>query len=531
LLLLEADKIKKSYGERLILAVDHLEIHSQDRVGLIGLNGSGKTTLMNILAGYLEPDEGSCRRYCDFSYIHQFTADNSEVELEHYLSGGEKSRAILLAAFDSARPLCFADEPTNHLDMDGIRLFEKQILAYQGALLIISHDRELLDKVCNRIIEIENAVVINYKGNYQSYLLSKKQQRDWAEFEYQKYEQEKSRLEKSLRELQRKAASVRKTPRRMGNSEARLHKRESGEIQKKLARSAKALQSRLDQLKPCEHPYREQKVKFYFNPLQQPVAKVLVRCDNLSLTLGTSELLKSSSFMLPKGSRTALLGANGTGKTSLLRLLAAGDPHFKIAPGTRLGYLTQELADLDLSLTVLETVMENSIQPESTARTLLARLLLRAADINKKAAVLSGGERVKLVMARLLLSNANLLLLDEPNNYLDANSTEALQELIADYPGTILFVSHDRQLIRKAANRVIAIEGQKLHTFEGGYGQYEEWLDKGKVIFDQEQQESKRLLLKMRCAEIAARLANPRKSDDLQVLEQEYFELMKQLRE
>ncbi|MDD2587202.1 MAG: ABC-F family ATP-binding cassette domain-containing protein [Syntrophomonadaceae bacterium] len=529
MLLLKADKIKKSYGGRLLFSVDHLEIHFRDRIGLVGLNGSGKTTLMNILTGNLETDEGSCRRYVDFSYIHQFTTNNNDIELKDYLSGGEKSRAVLLAAFDSNKPLCFADEPTNHLDLDGIKLLEKEILRYQGALLIISHDRELLDQVCNRIIEIENAKVTNYRGNYQSYLLSKKRQQDRAEFDYQQYQQEKLRLEQTLQESRKKVASVRKTPRRMGNSEARLHKRESGEIQKKLARSSKALQSRLEHMKPCERPFREQKVKFYCTPLEQPGAKILVRCDNLDLNLGTSELLKSSGFILPKGTRTALIGANGTGKTSLLRLLAARDPHFKIAPGTRLGYLTQELEDLDLSLTVLETVMKTSIQPETTARTLLASLLFKAVDIKKRAAVLSGGERVKLALAQLLLSNANLLLLDEPNNYLDVSSTEALQELIIDYPGTILFVSHDRQLIRKGAHRIISISDHKLTTFEDGYKQYAEWLDKANVPGSQDQLESKQLLLKMRCAEIAARIAKPRKSDDLKLLKQEYDNLISQI--
>ena len=530
MLLLEADKIKKSYGDRLVLSVDHLEIHSRDRIGLVGLNGSGKTTLMNIMTGNLEADEGSCRRYVDFSYIRQFNADNIDIEQKDYLSGGEKSKAILLAAFASDKPLCFADEPTNHLDIDGIKLLEKQILGYQGALLIISHDRELLDQVCNRIIEIENGMITNYRGNYQSYLLNKKYQRDRAEFNYQQYQREKCRLEQSLRERQRKSASVRKTPRRMGNSEARLHKRESGEIQKKLARSSKMLQSRLARMKPCELPFREQKVIFYSNPLEQPGASVLVRCDNLDLNLGNSNLLTSSSFFLPKGSRTALVGSNGTGKTSLLRLLAARDPRFKIAPWTRLGYLGQELEDLDPSLTALETVMNSSIQPESTARTLLASLLLKAADIRKKVAVLSGGERVKLALARLLLSNANLLLLDEPNNYLDVRSTEALQELIADYPGTILFVSHDRQLIKKAANRIVNISDYKLTTFEDGYKQYEEWLDKANSRGGQDQLESKQLLLKMRCAELASRIAKPRKSDDVKLLMQEYDDLIGRLR-
>ncbi|HEX3011979.1 MAG TPA: ABC-F family ATP-binding cassette domain-containing protein [Syntrophomonadaceae bacterium] len=529
MLLLEAKNIKKSYGDRLILSLENLEIHSEDRIGLVGINGSGKTTLLNILAGYTEADVGVCKRYADFSFVRQFKADNDGIKLRDYMSGGEKTRIILSQVFSSGKPLLLADEPTTHLDINGIKELERQLLKYRGAFLIISHDRELLDRICNRIVEIENAMVTNYKGNYSSYLLNRNRQREQAEFEYQQYRQEKSRLEQSIKRRQAATASVRKTPKRMGNSEARLHKRESSEIQKKLSRSMNALQSRLDRLEPCEGPVKDKKVIFHCNPLDLPVAKVLVSCDNLSLKLGSSQLLKSCSFVIPKESRTALIGANGTGKTSLLRLLASRDPCFRISPGTRPGYLTQEFEDLDLSITVLETAMNSSIQPESTVRTVLARLLIKASDINKKVRLLSGGERVKLAIARLLVSDANLLILDEPNNYLDLNSTEALQELIIEYPGTVLFVSHDRQLIQKAATRVIAIEGCKLMTFEDGYRQFEEWTDKMKGQYSPGQFESEQLVLKMRCAEIAARLANPRKSDDLQLLKREYDYITRQI--
>ncbi len=526
MLLLEADGIKKSFGERLVLTLDHLEIHSRERIGLVGLNGSGKTTLMKILAGEMEADAGVCRRYVDISFMRQFAVDDEGAGLKDHMSGGEKTKASLLAYFNTEMALCFADEPTNHLDMDGVKLLEKKLRNHSGALLIVSHDRELLDQVCERIIEIEAGQVRNYRGNYQAYLLNKKRQQEQADFDYQQYCREKSRLEGALRQSKSKAASIRKAPRRMGNSEARLHKRESGEIQKKLSRSAKSLQSRLERLQPSARPFMEPQVLFYHNPVQQPVAKVLIKGDQLDLTVGRSELFGSSSFILPKGSRTALIGTNGAGKTSLLRLIAALDSRLTIAPGVRMGYLTQELEDLDRSLNVLDTVMSNSVQPENTARILLSKLLFRGTDHYKQVGVLSGGERVKLAIARLLLSNANLLLLDEPSNYLDIGSTEAVQQLILDYSGTILFVSHDRQLVRTAATRIITISDRRLITFEDGYPQYEAWAEKARSdetnFYSQEQQ----LILKMRCAELAARIAKPRKSDDLDRLKQEYDKLM-----
>lgn len=529
MLLLEADGLRKSFGERLVLALDHLEIHSRERIGLVGLNGSGKTTLMKILAGVMEADEGVCRRYVDISFMQQFAADDEGTGRKDHVSGGEKTKALILAFFNTEMALCFADEPTNHLDMDGVKLLEKKLRNHSGALLIVSHDRELLDQVCERIIEIEDGHVRNYRGNYQAYLLNKKRQQEQADFDYQQYCREKVRLEGALRQSKGKAASIRKAPRRMGNSEARLHKRESGEIQKKLARSAKSLQSRLDRLQPSARPFMEPQVLFYHNPIQQPVAKVLVKGDHLDLTVGRSEIFRSSSFTLPRGSRTALIGANGTGKTSLLRLMAARDSRLTIAPGVRMGCLSQEFEDLDLSLNVLETMMGNSVQPENTARILLAKLLFRGADYFKQVGVLSGGERVRLAIARLLLSEANLLLLDEPSNYLDIGSTEAVQQLIIDYPGTILFVSHDRQLVRAAATRIIAISDRRLITFEDGYPQYEAWLEKASRNTNNDHPQAQQLILRMRCAELAARIAKPRKSDDLGRLKQEYDELIRQM--
>jgi macrolide transport system ATP-binding/permease protein len=234
MLLVRASDIKKSFGDRLVIDLDRLEIHAQDRIGLVGMNGAGKTTLLNILAGRTPADEGTVKSYAGFSYFSQL----SDGQCPDYYSGGEKARARFQAEFDPDQPLLYADEPTTHLDLDGILEIEQRLEQYRGAMVLVSHDRELLDRLCNRMLEIENGRVSLYEGNYSQYRRQKELERDQAGSAYHQYVEEKRRLEQVLLQTRARTDAVRKTPKRMGNSEARLHRRESGEVQKKLARTA-----------------------------------------------------------------------------------------------------------------------------------------------------------------------------------------------------------------------------------------------------------------------------------------------------
>jgi macrolide transport system ATP-binding/permease protein len=546
MLLLYAQNIKKYYGDRLILNIDDLKIYSGDRIGVVGLNGAGKTTLMEILTGNIVPDEGIVRLFTDFSYIKQFgTEDDSidnrttkEFEISgrdvRCLSGGEQTKLRVASQFSKGSGIMFADEPTCNMDMEGIKLIERKLMEYQGALLLISHDRELLDKLCNSILEIEDGRVKCYPGSYFDYIRQKEAEKRRQELEYNQYIAEKRKLEAALSNLKGKAQRVRKAPKRMGNSEVRLHRRSATEAQEKLNKSVKAIQSRLERLEVKEKPRELDDIKMEFQPVKAPVSRILIKGENISLRFGKRVLFKDLNFEIIKGSKTALVGKNGVGKTTLIRMIMSGHPKIKVANGVRIGYFSQNLDTLTPEDSIMDNIMRDSYQPEWVVRTILARLLFKRDDVHKKVGVLSGGERVKASIAKLLVSEANLLILDEPTNYLDIFSMEALQSVLMEYEGTILLVSHDRWLVDKIADRIIVIENCRARTLQESYTQYLRRKDDSKSVPHQndgvnlKEQET---ILRMRLAEITGKLSMPGKNDNVEELERELNKIVAQLKE
>ena len=477
-ILLSANHIVQYFGERKILEFEKLNVYEGDHIGIVGGNGVGKTTLLNILSGELIPDEGSVIREVPVSYFKQFRDRAEQVDLQkcrklgltgklsrEHLSGGEMTR-LGLAAMNKDSLLTFADEPTANLDADGVELC-CQMLEQCSTLLLISHDRAVLNRLCTRIVEVRDGCLYFYTGNFAAYHEQREQAFKRQEFEYQQYRSEKSRLEKAARQWSQASKSVRKAPSRMGNSEARLHKREAGEKMEKLDNARKAILSRLEQLEVKEKPREMAQVRIDFSLTDPPANREIVMGDHITFSYGKKLIFENASFSLPKGSKTALIGPNGAGKTTLMELIWSGATGIRLVPKAKIGYFKQNLDTLDLSKTVLENVMETSVQSEKTMRGILARLLIRREDVFKKVSVLSGGERVKLAFAKLFGSPANLLLLDEPTNFLDMPAIEALQQMVEDYEGTVLFVSHDRTFLEECATRILRIEDRKLISFDG----------------------------------------------------------------
>ena len=237
MLLVECRNLKKSYGDRLILDIENLCIYDHDRIGIVGVNGAGKTTLLNLLSKRIEPDEGWVKLYGRCSYISQLEPPQEAIiqpeiaskfqvhqTYRESMSGGEKTRFKLAAGLSHNNAIIFADEPTSNMDIEGIQLVESSLAKFAGALVLISHDRDLLDSLCTKIIEIERGKIKTYSGNYSKYIKQKTEEQNLAQFEYEQYVKEKKRLERTIISIREKGKSMRKTPRRMGNSEARLHK-------------------------------------------------------------------------------------------------------------------------------------------------------------------------------------------------------------------------------------------------------------------------------------------------------------------
>jgi len=543
LLLIEANNIKKSFADRLILDVESLKIYSEDRIGIVGVNGVGKTTLINILSKRLEADEGYVKIYSNYSYISQLEgpeclkiskemASKFNIRDTWYdnMSGGEKTRFKLAQALSENSPLVFADEPTSNIDIEGIELLERSFQEYKGALVLISHDRSFLDKLCNKIIELEGGKIKIYKGNYSDYIEQKAKARERAKFEYEEYIKEKKRLQQVIIDTKQKIKSMRKTPKRMGNSEARLHKMGNQKAKANLDKNVKAVEKRIEHLESKEKPKEQELIKLDIKESNKLFSKIVIEGKNISKRFGDKVIFNDTEFSIFNGSKVALIGPNGCGKSTLIKMIMNNEDFINLSKGAKIGYFSQDMSILNDDLTIIENVMEESIYDETFARILLAGLFIKKEDIYKKVGVLSGGEKVKVSFAKMLLKDINLLILDEPTNYIDINSLEVVEKVLKDYEGTILFVSHDRRFIEAVADTIMTIENHKINIFRGNYKEY--LASKRKVKKDSKQDIKNQIfILQNRITEVIGRLSIPSKNDNLEELDKEYKELLAKLKE
>ncbi len=494
-LVLQAENIVVSFGEQKVLDIDKLAVYQGERIGLVGANGAGKTTLLRVLAGELEPDAGTVKVMCDMHFFRQFSQGVDPFELDgkemkamqiqdkvwqEAVSGGEDTRMRLAWMFSSGKNLVFLDEPTANLDMKGIALLKRKLLDLD-TMIIVSHDRALLNALCTRIVEIRDGRLTGYEGNYDDYTRLREQavQRQWTE--YENYTSEKRRLEKVYLQKKQKAVSIEKLPKGMTPREAGLRnflsKHPKDAKAGRMEASAKNVLERIEHMEVKEKPKELPKMRPDFRLTNPPENAVVIRGEGISFSYENGgEIFRDASFRIRNRSRVAVVGENGAGKTTLLKLIqqecSPERGSVYVVPKAAIGLLDQNMAQIDYEKTVLENVMEDSVQNESIARTILARLLLSAQDIRKKAGVLSGGERIKLAFARLFVGRANLLILDEPTNYLDIPSVEALEEMFAEYEGVLVFVSHDEAFIRACATEILEVKDGRTINYLGTPEEY-----------------------------------------------------------
>ena len=426
-ILLEASGIRHGFGLRRVLEIDSLRIYDGERIGLIGENGAGKSTLLGILAGEIVPNEGTVRRDCAIAVIHQvgdadglddpaLSAKFAAQQRREGLSGGERTRRRIAAALSADSQLLLADEPTTDLDAEGVAQLRRELEQYRGAMVLVSHDRELLDALCTRILHIEDAKLTDFPGNYSAYRAELERRRAHQKFEYEQYRTEQARLRASIQGNRERASQMKKAPSRMGNSEARLHKMDSRQISQQLHKARRQMESRLERLEVRERPREDIEIRMALGARTPIPARNAVEVRRLALKAGEKKLLSNAAFTLPTGSRTALLGANGCGKTTLMRAIAAraaesgqlcgGAPEgantgsaIRIHPAARIGWFDQTHEQtLDFAQTALQNAMRDSIHAESDVRTVLARLGLCGDDVFKPAGVLSGGERGRVAL-------------------------------------------------------------------------------------------------------------------------------------
>ena len=391
---IELKNVSKYYGDKKIIEIKDLKIADNEKVGIVGQNGSGKTTLLNIISGKIMPDTGNIIVNQKVIYLEQFEEINKENE---YLSGGERKRKIINQHIFQQGAILLADEPSSNLDIKRIKELEKNLKKYKGAILLISHDRHLLDQVCDYIIEIRNGKVKKYKGNYTEFFKQRQLELDRQEFEYMQYIKQKEDLKKAINIAQNSSKTMRKTPRRMGNSEARLHKRGVENKREKLEGHTKALQTRLEKLDKKDKPDQNSQIYIHVRNNEKNKNIKIVEVDNLNIILGNKVIFKNANCVINSTSKVALIGDNGTGKSTFIKeLISRKNDNIKISMNANIGYFSQNFETLNFNKTVFNNVINDSTKSERIVKNVLANLLFKEKDLEKMCYELSRGRKSKI---------------------------------------------------------------------------------------------------------------------------------------
>ncbi|MDD3654115.1 MAG: ABC-F family ATP-binding cassette domain-containing protein [Desulfotomaculaceae bacterium] len=530
-MLLQAAHISKSFGARQVLTSVNFNIQEGERIGIVGINGAGKSTLIKIITGSLAPDEGKIIKARDLSisYLAQdygmdseqtiwnemlsvfshligiekqlrhiekrlsdpsltagsntyqqllmeydslssFFENNGGFEYEanirgvlnglkfrntdfntpvNTLSGGQKTRLALARCLLGTPDLLVLDEPTNYLDMDNLTWLEQYLQAYPGAILIVSHDRYFLDALVKVIYELDGARLTRFNGNYTNFV---RQKGELAEQQLKAYKKQQEYISRTEEFIRRNIAA------------------------KDTTRRAQSRLKALEKTKRLTRPIKERIVTVFFDVTHPSGQEV---CQANCLTIGYPGLVLAQviNFKIYRGERVVIIGPNGIGKSTLLKTIAGLLPpvegDIQLGNLVKIGYYAQEHQGLNHEKNVLQELWDRyPLMNELDIRKTLGGFLFSGDDVNKSVADLSGGEKSRLALAALMLQKANLLLMDEPTNHLDLPGKEALENALASYPGTIIFISHDRYFINKIATCVLELSSYGVTTYYGNYDYY-----------------------------------------------------------
>ncbi|WP_071396427.1 ABC-F family ATP-binding cassette domain-containing protein [Bacillus tuaregi] len=534
MILLQINQLCKYYGADIILSNIKLEVQTRDRIALVGRNGAGKSTLLKIIAGHLSYDSGDIikPKEVKIGYLAQDTGLESNVSiweemlsvfadlrqqeqklrslenqmsdpatlqneasyekvLKEYdvlqvefkekggyqyeadirsvlhglnfqsfdyhtkissLSGGQKTRLALGKLLLSKPEILILDEPTNHLDIDTLSWLEQYLQGYEGAILIVSHDRYFLDKVVNQVYEISRQQITKYVGNYSSYLDKKAENYEREMKQYEKQQEEVNKLQDFI---QRNLARASTTKR------------------------AQSRRKKLERMELMDRPLGNEKSASFSFDIEKQSGNEVLQVRSLSIGYTEEAVSQDINIRLTRGESIALVGPNGIGKSTLLKTimkkLEPQEGDIQYGTNVSIGYYDQEQAELTSNKKVLNELWDDyPLKSEKEIRTILGNFLFSGDDVLKIVSTLSGGEKARLALAKLMMQKANLLILDEPTNHLDLDSKEILENSLVDYPGTILFVSHDRYFINRIASKVVELSKYGSTEYLGDYDYYVE---------------------------------------------------------
>ena len=434
-------------------------------------------------------------------------------------------------ALTENKELLIADEPTSNWERETISSLQSTLKNYNGALLLVSHDRDFLDNLCNTIVEIENGKINVYPGNYTNYLNLKKSDVARKEKEYNSYIKEKNRLENAITVKEHLENRIQKTPKRMGNSEARLHRKMGGQKgKKKIDNSIKNIKKRLEHLDVVEKPTSSKQIKIVVQENLDLVTKTPISIKNYDLCTPSKLLIKNINFSIKKGDKVGILGNNGCGKTLLLKkIIKNTDENIKINSKVKIGYFDQTQKILDNTKSIVTNIKLNSSYDESFIRINLDRFGFKGDVVYKNVSSLSGGEKVKVALCKILLSDNNVLILDEPTNYLDIKSIESLEKALLNTNKTLILVSHDMKFVESICNHLIFIKNKKLKDFQGSYKEYIDSSSKNIDISVRKSLEEK-MLLENKISKVLSLLSLEKDLSKKEILNNKYLQLIAEVK-
>ncbi|OCA80777.1 ABC-F family ATP-binding cassette domain-containing protein [Pradoshia sp. D12] len=531
MIILQVNNVSKYYGAEAILSTIKLEVQTKDRIALVGRNGAGKSTLLKIIAGHLSHDSGEIYKPKDVSigYLAQNTGLQSDRSiwdemisvfeglqkqedelrlleksmadpsvyndeqkynrvLKDYdrlqeqfknsggyqmeadvrsvlhglrfsdydyttsinsLSGGQKTRLALGKLLLTKPDLLILDEPTNHLDIDTLSWLEGYLQSYPGAILIVSHDRYFLDKVVHQVMELSRTSIKKYTGNYSRYLEQKAEEYERNAKLYEKQQDEIAKLKDFVQRNMARASTTKR---------------------------AQSRQKALQRMEVMDRPLGDEKSANFTFEIEKQSGNEVLQANDLSIGY-EAPVASHLNFRITRGESIALIGPNGVGKSTLLKTLINRIPalhgDFQLGANVTLGYYDQEQANLSSNKTVLNELWDDfPNQPEKDIRSILGNFLFSGDDVMKTVSTLSGGEKARLALSKLMMQKANLLILDEPTNHLDLDSKLVLENALVDYSGTLLFVSHDRYFINRIADKVLEMKADGTIEYLGDYDYY-----------------------------------------------------------
>ncbi|NLJ64514.1 MAG: ATP-binding cassette domain-containing protein [Christensenellaceae bacterium] len=536
MLYINVQNVSKAFGDKNVLNDVSFSLSAGQKIGLVGVNGSGKSTLIKILSSNLQPDNGSITisKEISIAYLEQAWTpeptetvmdalfsifkpltdmeiklkqleermsqasaeeltslgneysntlhkyeiqggytfrshingvlnglgfiDGDENRLASSLSGGELTRLNLARLLLLKPDVMLLDEPTNHLDIDALTWLESYLEEYNGAVIVVSHDRFFLDKICTDIIELLFGVSEYYSGNYTSYIKQRAE----------RFETRMRAFSKQQDEIKRQTAIIERF---------RSFNRE------KSIKAAESREKKLEKMELLDRPSEEKAISFSFIA-EKRIGDDALMVSSLKKSFGERVLFQDVSFMLSAGENAVIIGANGTGKTTLIEcilgLQSPDNGNIKFGTNAQVGYYSQKIDELNKDKTVLREVYDAyPLESHTKIRNILAQFRFVGDDVNKQISQLSGGEKARVALTKLMLSGCNLLVMDEPTNHLDSDSREVLEIALENYNGTILAVSHDRFFTNRIADKILHLENGKINVYEGNYDDF---------LFEQEKQ-------------------------------------------